>query len=162
MKIKDIYIKRILRHTKEGQGFFCSEVLYQINKGLSKAPLKLLERNNRPVYILERQEVAIPTGEYPILKDFTGKYQWATIGGVPNRKNVEIHKGNFLESTDGCLLFGVCYDKNKEYSNEDLIIKYTEDTCNWFVNDFLLNDEENKQTRRVEQDEVIGRITINA
>jgi hypothetical protein len=157
--VKEIYIKRFLRHTKEGQGFYCSKV-FIINGGLSKPVLEPLLRMGENVYILERQEVAIPTGKYAIAKDFTGRFQWATLLNVPNKEYIEIHKGNYLESTDGCLLFGVCYDENKEYSNEDSIIKYTEDTCDWFINDFLLNDEQNKQTKKVKQDEVIGHITI--
>jgi len=159
--MKDIYIKRILRHTKEGQGFYCSEV-YQVKKGLSDAPLKLLERNNRPLFLLERQDVAIPTGEYPLGADFTGIHQWVKILNVPKRFNIEIHAGSYLRNTMGCPLMGQNFNENFEYGNQDAIINESKNSCNWFRDDFLLNDEENKQTRRVEQDEIIGRITINA
>lgn len=159
MKIKDIYIKRDLRRTKEGQGFFCSEV-YQINKGLSDAPLKLLERNNKPVFLLERERVAIPTGQYSLARDYKGRHQLLKVLDVPNRFNIEIHVGNYLRDTIGCPLMGQNFDENFEYGSQDIIINESLDTCNWFVNDFLLNDEENKQTKRAEQDEVIGRITI--
>lgn len=159
--MKEIYIKRLLRSTKEGQGFYCSEV-YKINKGLSKAPLKLLKRNNKPLFLLERQEVVIPMGEYFLGADFAGKHQIAKVLNVPNRENIEIHAANYLHQTSGCLLLGQNYDDNKHYSNQDIIINESKDSCNWFKFAFLLNDEENKQTRRVEQDEIIGRITINA
>jgi len=159
--MKDIYIKRILRRTKEGQGFYCSKV-YQINKeiNLSKSPLELLSRMGNPVYILERQEVAIPMGEYFLGADFTGKHQWVKILNVPKRFNIEIHAGSYLRNTIGCPLMGQNFDENFEYGSQDIIINESLDTCNWFVNDFLLNDEENKQTRRADQNEVIGRITI--
>lgn len=161
MKIKDIYIKRILRHTKGGQGFFCSEV-YQIKKeiGLSKSPLELLSRMGNPVYILEKEGVAIPTGEYPLARDYEGEHKLLKVLGVSDRFNIELHAGNYLYNTKGCLLMGQNFDENFEYGSQDIIINKSLDTCNWFVNDFLLNDEENKQTRRVDQDEVIGRITI--
>ena len=159
--MKEICIKRILRHTKGGQGFYCSEV-YQINKGLSKAPLKLLKRNNKPVYILEKEKVAIPTGQYSLARDYKGGHQFLKVLDVPNRFNIEIHVGNYLRDTIGCPLMGQNFDKNFEYGSQDIIINESLDTCNWFVNDFLLNDEENQKTKRAKQDEIIGRITINA
>ena len=157
--MKEIYIKRLLRHTKEGQGFYCSQV-FKLNSGLDECVLKPLLRMGEPVYILERQKVAIPTGKYPIAKDYLGKFQWAKLLNVPNKENIEFHIGNRLSNTEGCLLLGVGFDENKLYKDDDLIILDSGDTCVWFVNDFLLNDEEKKQTKKVKQDEVIGHITI--
>ena len=109
---------------------------------------------------MERQEVAIPTGKYPIAKDFTGRFEWATLLNVPNREYIEFHKGNKLKHTEGCLLLGVGFNENKLYGDDDRIILHSEKTCNFFINDFLLNDEQNKQTKKAEQDEIIGYITI--
>ena len=103
--VKEIYIKRLLRHTKEGQGFYCSQV-FKINGKLSKTPLKPLLRMGEPVYILEKQEVAVPNGNYPIAKDFTGKFQWGKLLNVRNKENIEFHVGNKLSNTKGCLLLG--------------------------------------------------------
>tara|TARA_R100001591_G_scaffold85401_1_gene91788 strand:- start:1428 stop:1910 length:483 start_codon:yes stop_codon:yes gene_type:complete len=158
--IKEIYIKRLLRHTKEGQGFYCSQV-YQINEGmLSKKPLAPLSRMGNPLFILERQKVAIPIGRYPLGADFTGTHQWVKILDVPKRFNIEIHAGNYLRNTNGCPLLGQNYDENKQYSNEDIIINESQNSCDWFKFDFLLNDENKKQTKKVKQDEVIGHLTI--
>ena len=157
--MKEIYIKRDLRHTKEGQGFYCSQV-FEIGNEPIKYASKPLLRMKEPVYILERQEVAIPTGVYPIAKDFTGKFQWAKLLNVPDRKNNEFHKGNRLSDTDGCLLLGVGFDENRLYEDDDLIVLDSGNTCDFFINDFLLNDEKNKQTKRADQDEIIGYITI--
>jgi hypothetical protein len=157
--MKKIYIKRHLRHTKEGQGFYCSQV-FKIGNEPIKYALKPLLRMGEPVYILERKEVAIPTGNYPIAKDFTGRFEWAKLLNVPNREHIEFHKGNKLRHTDGCLLLGVGFNENELYEDDDLIILDSGNTCDWFINDFLLNDEQNKQTKKVDQDEVIGYITI--
>lgn len=162
--MKEIYIKRFLRHTKEGQGFYCSQV-FIINGGLDKRILdnRVLEpllRMGEPVYILERQKVAIPTGKYPIAKDYLGKFQWAKLLNVPNKENIEFHIGNRLSNTEGCLLLGVGFDENKLYKDDDLIVLDSGNTCDFFINDFLLNDEEKKQTKKVKQNEVIGHITI--
>lgn len=166
--MKEIYIKRFIRHTKEGQGFYCSQV-FIINGGLDdpvKEPLlrdpvkEPLLRMGEPVYILERQDVAIPTGSYPIAKDFTGKFQWAKLINVPNKNNIEFHVGNRLSDTEGCLVLGVGFDENRLYENDDLIVLDSGNTCDFFINDFLLNDEQNKQTKKVEQDQIIGHITI--
>tara|TARA_S200002703_G_scaffold135922_1_gene125008 strand:+ start:846 stop:1325 length:480 start_codon:yes stop_codon:yes gene_type:complete len=157
--VKEIYIKRSLRHTKEGQGFYCSQV-FKINGELDKPIKEPLLRNNKPLFLLERQKVAIPKILYPLGADFTGKHQWVKILNVPKRFNIEIHAGNYLRDTIGCPLLGQNYDENKQYSNQDIIINESQDSCNWFKYDFLLNDEDKKQTKKVDQDEVIGHITI--
>ena len=157
--VKEIYIKRDLRLTKEGQGFYCSQV-FIINGVLPKPPLEPLLRMGEPIYILERQEVAIPTGKYPIVKDFIGKFQWAKLLNVPNKEDIEFHVGNRLDNTEGCLLLGVGFDENRLYEDDDLIVLDSGNTCDFFINDFLLNDEEKKQTKKVEQDQIIGHITI--
>ena len=156
---KQIYIKRLLRYTKEGQGFYCSQV-FKINEGLDKPIKEPLLRNNKPLFFLERQKVAIPKMSYSLGADFTGKHQWVKILNVPERFNIEIHAGNYLRNTMGRPLLGQNYDENKEYSNHDLIIGESQNSCNWFRNDFLLNDNNKKQTKKVDQDEVIGHITI--
>jgi len=158
--MKEICIKRILRHTKEGQGYFCSQV-FKINGGLDKSVLEPLLRMGNPLFTLERQEVAIPIGRYPLGADFTGKHQIVKVLNVPNRKNIEIHAANYLSETSGCLLLGQNYNENKQYGDKDIIINKSQDSCNWFKFDFLLNDEDKKQTKKVEQDEVIGHITIS-
>ena len=157
--MKKIYIKRNLMMTKEGQGFYCSQV-FEIGNEPIKYALKPLLRMGEPIYILERQEVAIPTGKYPIAKDFTGKFQWAKLLNVPGRKNNEFHVGNRLSDTEGCLLLGVGFDENRLYEDDDLIVLDSGNTCDFFINDFLLNDEQNKQTKKADQDEIIGYITI--
>lgn len=158
--VKEIYIKRILRHTKEGQGFYCSQV-FEIGNEPIKYVSKPLLRMGEPVYILEKQEVAIPNEKYPITKDYIGKFQWAKILDVPNRRNIEFHVGNSLNDTEGCLLLGVGFDENRLYENDDLIVLGSGNTCDFFINDFLLNDEQNKQTKKADQDEIIGYITIS-
>ena len=161
--VKEIYIKRELTPTKEGTGFFCSQVFEVTNISdfdLSKPHLNPLIRNNKPVYILEKESVAIPKGKYEITKDFTGKHKWAKIAKVLDRAYIEIHAGNYLRNTIGCPLVGQNYDESKQYSNKDIIINESTDTCNWLINDFFLNDENKKQTKKVDQDEVIGHITI--
>ena len=154
--VKEIYIKRILRHTKEGQGFYCSQV-FEIGNEPIKYVSKPLLRMGEPVYILERQEVAIPKGKYPITKDFTGKFQWAKLLNI---QNIEFHVGNRLSDTEGCLLLGVGFNENRLYEDNDLIILDSGNTCDFFINDFLLNDEDKKQTKKADQDEIIGYITI--
>ena len=145
--------------TKGRQGFYCSQV-FEIGNEPIKYASKPLLRMNEPIYILEKQEVAIPNGNYPIVKDFIGKFQWAKLLNIPNKKNIEFHIGNRLNDTEGCLLLGVGFNENRLYEDSDLIILDSRNTCNFFINDFLLNDEKNKQTKKVNQDEVIGYLTI--
>jgi len=158
--MKSIIIKRENFKTKEGTEFYCSKMFEVPNFDLSKPIFKEVTRNNKQVYCLEKVEVAIPEGEYEIKKDFTGKFQWAKIDNVPNQSDIEIHAGNYLKDTKGCLLLGVGFNEKKVYKDNDLIISDSKNTCDWFINDFLLNDEEKKQTKKAEQNEVIGHINI--
>ncbi len=57
----------------------------------------------------------IPVGEYIAKEDSTGKFQWWSVSGVPNRKNIEIHQGNRIRDTEGCILIG---QLGKENINE--------------------------------------------
>ena len=158
--MKEIYIKRNLKYTKQGQGFYCSQV-FQIKGGFDKGVLFPLERNKEPIFFLEREKVAIPAMQYPLARDFTGKHQYLKILNVPDRYNIEIHTGNYLRDTMGCPLVGQNYHEEKEYSNQDVIIGESVDTCRWLVDDFILNDEEKKMTKKASQDEIVGFITIN-
>ena len=158
--MKSIIIQREKFETDEGTKFYCSKIFEVPNFDLSKPIFKELKRNNKQVYCLEKVEVAIPEGEYEIKKDFTGKFQWAKIDNVPNRLNIEIHAGNRLKDTKGCLLLGVGFNEKKVYGDNDIIISDSKNTCDWFINDFLLNDEEKKQTKIAKQDEIIGYVTI--
>ena len=55
---------------------------------------------------------------------------------------------------------GQNYHEKKEYGNQDVIIGESVDTCRWLVDDFILNDEERKMTKKASQDEIVGYITI--
>jgi hypothetical protein len=48
----------------------------------------------------------IPEGEYICREDNTGKFQWWAVEGVIARENVEIHEGNKVDDTLGCILVG--------------------------------------------------------
>lgn len=47
----------------------------------------------------------IPTGEYLVKRDRTGKHQWFRIVNVPNRTFIEIHEGHKPNHSQGCILF---------------------------------------------------------
>jgi hypothetical protein len=48
----------------------------------------------------------IPEGEYICKEDNTGKFQWWTVEGVVARENIEIHQGNKVDDTLGCIIVG--------------------------------------------------------
>lgn len=48
----------------------------------------------------------IPEGEYICKEDNTGKFQWWKVEGVSGRRNIEIHQGNKVDDTLGCILVG--------------------------------------------------------
>ena len=48
----------------------------------------------------------IPLGEYLCEEDTTGVFKWWALKGVPNRAGIELHQGNRIEDTKGCILVG--------------------------------------------------------
>jgi len=48
----------------------------------------------------------IPAGEYICREDNTGKFQWWTVEGVKGREHIEIHQGNSVKDTLGCIIVG--------------------------------------------------------
>jgi len=63
----------------------------------------------------------IPEGSYKCVKDDTGKFKYWKVLDVPNRTLIEIHNGNLVKNTEGCILVG----KNHLYSNDEWIVQYS-------------------------------------
>lgn len=52
----------------------------------------------------------IPAGEYPVdVFNSPSKGQDFLVHGVPNRSMIEIHKGNTIKDTEGCILVGTSF-----------------------------------------------------
>ena len=52
----------------------------------------------------QRNISCIPYGQYLVRRNKTGKHQYYEILNVPNRDNIEIHKGVLPKHSDGCIL----------------------------------------------------------
>ena len=59
-------------------------------------------------YTLEREEVMIPKGEYPVTLYLSPKlrYNVPLLHNVHKRTMIQIHAGNYPRDTDGCILVG--------------------------------------------------------
>lgn len=55
---------------------------------------------------LEHNEKAIPADTYFCERDKTGKQQYWKLVDVEGRSNIEIHAGNIMDDTEGCILIG--------------------------------------------------------
>jgi hypothetical protein len=75
--------------------------------GIWKAPtgLELCRTLENPFRTVIKDS-AIPNGVYTCVKDDTGKFKFYKVLNVPNRKNIEIHQGNYEDDTEGCILVG--------------------------------------------------------
>lgn len=63
----------------------------------------------------QRRISCIPKGDYPVVKRISPKYRhhWH-IQDVPNRTWILIHIGNYLKDTEGCILVGDRYLRDKQ------------------------------------------------
>lgn len=48
----------------------------------------------------------IPEGTYLVQRDKAGKFQWYKVCDVVGRSNIEIHVGNSVKESEGCILLG--------------------------------------------------------
>jgi Family of unknown function (DUF5675) len=62
-----------------------------------------------PCFTLERLEVQIPTGTYPIEMTFSPRFQrmLPLLDQTEPRTDIRIHVGNWPRDTDGCILVGL-------------------------------------------------------
>lgn len=99
----------------------------KVNLIRKKTISEMESKSNRPICILgklyfEDKEIAatienpwldnaegiscIPSGKYQCVEDKTGKFQWWKILYVDGRKDIEIHQGNYVKDTAGCIIIG--------------------------------------------------------
>ena len=155
----------------DGKNFYCSK-LYKSHEvkfkdgNISGECVK--DENSNDIYCLELTErglengfkgEAIPQGIYKIKRDRTGKFKWFKLINDDllkdngKTKTIEIHYGNYLKDTEGCLLFGIGFNHGDLYGSKDIIIQNSKKTCNYLL-DCVFGNPSNKD------DQIIGILEI--
>jgi len=88
-----------------------------------------LEGKNYPLYTLEppfldnkKNESCIPTGTYGLVPyDSSRLGKCFLVKDVPNRTDILIHVGNFIDETTGCILVGTGVWKWRERNGSQLL-----------------------------------------
>ena len=81
-----------------------------IGEGLKLASLERAWLNNK-------QDVScIPEGVYLVNRDEEGKHRWYAVQDVEGRSNIEIHVGNTIDDSAGCILLGMSFDADNNIS----------------------------------------------
>ncbi len=149
--------------TADNINFYCSKIYQKNNKECLK------DENGNNIYVLELTESGfkdgfngecVPKGIYQIKRDRTGKFKWFKLINDKLLRNedgtikaIEIHEGNYLKDTEGCLLVGIGFDSIGLYGSEDIIIKSSVKTLNYLLDCVFGNPNEN-------EDQIIGYLTI--
>lgn len=86
----------------DGDGYFCRSLERQ-------------DFGNRPdnPKTKANDSSCIPEGEYEVIRDKTGKFQYFSVQNVPGRKNIECHPANSIDDLLGCIAFGEDIEENK-------------------------------------------------
>lgn len=68
----------------------------------------------RYCYTLERVEVQIPAGLYPVEITYSPRFNrpLPLLDSVPGRSDIRIHSGNWPRDTEGCILVGLGKGEN--------------------------------------------------
>jgi len=70
-----------------------------------------IENNPFQCVTLERHDICIPTGTYPITLYQSPEHGLIPLlHGVSAREFIEIHEGNWEHDSKGCILVGACRD----------------------------------------------------
>lgn len=89
------------------------------------ASIGVMDLYFRPIFILEPLDALIPPGVYCAIPDTRGSHQHWTLAGPGAARvvgpgagqtweDVEIHVGNFMSETNGCLLAGLSAGFDKD------------------------------------------------
>jgi hypothetical protein len=101
---------------------------------------KLIYPDDSHTYCLERPWLnnkpsisCIPEGKYLIDRDKHGRFQWYKVreGQIVGRTNIEIHTGNKVEHSEGCLL--PCMELKDGFGSSSRIA--CEKLLEWFGDD---------------------------
>ena len=58
----------------------------------------------------------IPEGVYIVSRDIEGRHRWYAVQDVDSRSNIEIHVGNTVADSAGCILLGMSFDADNNIS----------------------------------------------
>ena len=75
----------------------------------------------------------IPEGTYIVKRDKMGKYQWFAVQNVANRTFIELHEGNKVSNSAGCILVGIkhstSYDIERSIDGLNELLYYVRDSA---------------------------------
>lgn len=159
-KNKEFILIREKHTTDDDITFYCSKIYEKQNIGIHRLEVSneknkiigecVKDENGADIYVLELTEngfedgfngECVPEGTYQIKRDKTGRFKWFKLINDSLLRNengtikaIEVHAGNCLKDTEGCLLFGIGFDANNLYNSGDVIIKNSKNTCNHLLN----------------------------
>lgn len=79
--------------------------------------------DGRILYTLEREDVMIPAGEYPLTMTYSPRFKkrLPLVEGVKGRSGIRIHAGNYARQSEGCILVGLDCEKNPQATDARLV-----------------------------------------
>ena len=58
----------------------------------------------------------IPEGVYILKRDIEGRHRWYAVQDVSGRSSIEVHAGNTVSDSAGCILLGMSFDADNNIS----------------------------------------------
>lgn len=84
-----------------------NKILIRREKNIKGAVLGVLRYKDLRLYTLESEKDIIPTGEYKaFMRESPSNGRVIELKNVKNRSYIQIHVGNYLRDTQGCILVG--------------------------------------------------------
>lgn len=97
-----------IRIERNYRGEDCTSGYLSVNGTVKMYAIELPWKNNQP------DISSVPVGKYKGILRYDHQDAWRIeLVGVPNRKNVQIHVGNYVADSQGCVLVGADVDVDK-------------------------------------------------
>ena len=96
---------------------------------LSKGDKEIARTLERPWKDNQKDISCIPEGSYKVIRDTTGRFKWWKLVNVAGRGSIEIHEGNRVDDSHGCILIG----KNWTFVDNNVAIANSKVTLNALV-----------------------------
>ena len=97
---------------------------------------KLCKTLENPWLWNKKNVSCIPEGTYICERSNEGRFKYWNILDVPDRSNIEIHQGNKVSDTEGCILFG----RDWCIMDGELAINHSRSTLDYLKDEGILPD----------------------
>lgn len=115
----------------------CRSYLPDRTVGIFKGEDLRLASLERPWFENKINISCIPEGAYLVKRDKHGRHQWYAVQDVEGRTSIELHIGNKVHDSNGCILLGLNFSEKHDINLSSVAMRRLLETVG--DDDFILS-----------------------